>query len=226
MAILTIQFSHSGLHYLNSFHNYGSFNFSIVSLRQTAFSKDGHSDRSHSPWSHSVTLIQTCLTSSAGPFPSPSHLEHRETLVMTSDNRMRCDDAILFLTQTIILSGSFALLSWDSHSWNTPPVLSRAQEPHRDPLTHQLVKNSWCLSSMVTSFSKFKTFLHTSRDYLTKWSQKEKDSTMWCLLYVESKWRLKWIYLQNRNRLMDIENKIVVAKGVEGGERDGMGGWG
>ena len=25
---------------------------------------------------------------------------------------------------------------------------------------------------------------------------------------------------------MDIENKIVVAKGVEGGERDGMGGWG
>lgn len=97
MATLIIQFSHSGLHYLNFFHNYGSFNFSIVSLRQTAFSKDGHSDCSHSTWSHSVTLIQTCLTSSAGPFPSPSHLEHRETLVMTSDNRMRCDDAVLFL---------------------------------------------------------------------------------------------------------------------------------
>lgn len=188
MATLIIQFSHSGLHYLNFFHNY-SFNFSIVSLRQTAFSKDGHSDCSHSTWSHSVTLIQTCLTSRR-PFPLPSHLEHRETLVMTSDNRMRCDDAVLFLdtdhhTVRFFCLYFLGILTLGIH----PPVLSRAREPHRDPLTHQL-KNSWCLSSMVTSFSKFKTFLHTSRDYLTKWSQKEKDSTMWCLLYVESKWRL------------------------------------
>ena len=94
------------------------------------------------------------------------------------------------------------------------------------PLTHQLVKNSWCLSNILTSFSNFKIFLYTSRDYLTKWSQKEKDSTMWCHLYVESKRWLKWTYLQNRNRLMDTENKIVVAKGTGGGERDGMGGWG
>ena len=35
-------------------------------------------------------------------------------------------------------------------------------------------------------------------------------------LYVESKIWYKWTYLQNRNRLTDIENKFMVTKGVEG----------
>ena len=39
---------------------------------------------------------------------------------------------------------------------------------------------------------------------------------------VESKTWQKWTYLQNRNRLKDIENRIVVAKGEgEGSEVDG-----
>ena len=32
-------------------------------------------------------------------------------------------------------------------------------------------------------------------------------------------------YLQNRNRLTDIENRLVVAKGEDGWERDGLGVW-
>ena len=35
----------------------------------------------------------------------------------------------------------------------------------------------------------------------------------------------KWTYLQNRNRLIDIENRLVVAK-EWGRERDGLGVWG
>ena len=31
--------------------------------------------------------------------------------------------------------------------------------------------------------------------------------------------------LCNRNRLMDIENRLVVAKGEEVGGKDGVGGW-
>ena len=31
----------------------------------------------------------------------------------------------------------------------------------------------------------------------------------------------KWIYLQNRNRLTDIENKVTVTKGDSGGEELG-----
>ena len=47
-------------------------------------------------------------------------------------------------------------------------------------------------------------------DYHTKWSKSERD--IWYHLYVESKIWHKWTYLQNRNRLTDIENRLVVAK--------------
>ena len=53
------------------------------------------------------------------------------------------------------------------------------------------------------------------RDYHTKWSKSERErqiafniTYMWNL----KKW-CKWTYLQNRNRLRDIENKFMVAKG-------------
>ena len=38
-------------------------------------------------------------------------------------------------------------------------------------------------------------------------------------LYVEPKKWYKWIYIQNKNRLIDIENKLMVTKGerLEGG---------
>ena len=38
------------------------------------------------------------------------------------------------------------------------------------------------------------------------------------------KW-YKWTYLQNRNRLTDIENKLTVTKGERGRERDKLGVW-
>ena len=56
------------------------------------------------------------------------------------------------------------------------------------------------------------------RDYHTKWSKPERrTNTIWHHLCVESKIRHKWTYLQNRNRLTDIENRLVVAKGEGGG---------
>ena len=42
--------------------------------------------------------------------------------------------------------------------------------------------------------------------------RKRKANTTWYHLYVESKTWCKWTYLQKRNRLTDIENRIVVAK--------------
>ena len=61
------------------------------------------------------------------------------------------------------------------------------------------------------------------RDYPTKWSKSEKERQipydiicMWNLQH-------KWTHLQNRNRLIDIESRLVVAKGKEGQGRQGMG---
>ena len=47
-------------------------------------------------------------------------------------------------------------------------------------------------------------------------SQKKKTNTTWYHLYVESKLGHKWAYLQNRNRLPDTENRLVVVKGEVG----------
>ena len=60
--------------------------------------------------------------------------------------------------------------------------------------------------------------IDTTRDYHIKWSQKEKGKYLMISLYVESKIGHKRIYLRNRNRLTDIENRNMVAC-VEGSER-------
>ena len=63
------------------------------------------------------------------------------------------------------------------------------------------------------------TWMNLEITILTKKVQKRKTNTMWYHLYVESKIWHKWAYLWNRNRTMDVENKLVVAKGdrVRGG---------
>ena len=57
------------------------------------------------------------------------------------------------------------------------------------------------------------------RDYHIKWSKSDRErqisyniTYMWNL----KKWH-KWTYLQNRNRLTDTENKLMVTKGDSGG---------
>lgn len=44
------------------------------------------------------------------------------------------------------------------------------------------------------------------------WTQKEKQTD-------------EWTYIQNRNRLMDIENKLVVTRGESEAEEDKLGVW-
>ena len=65
------------------------------------------------------------------------------------------------------------------------------------------------------------------RDDHTKWSKSDRErqisydiTYMWSL----KKW-YKWTYLQNRNRLTDIENKFMVIKGKRGGMMDKLGVW-
>ena len=55
------------------------------------------------------------------------------------------------------------------------------------------------------------TWMHLEIITLRVVSQR-KTNTTWYHLYVESKIWHKWTYLRNRNRLTDIENRLVVAK--------------
>ena len=67
-----------------------------------------------------------------------------------------------------------------------------------------------------------------ARDYHTKLSKLDRErqishdiTFMWKL----KKW-YKWTYLQNRNRVIDVENKLMVTKGETWGEgRDKSGAW-
>ena len=62
-------------------------------------------------------------------------------------------------------------------------------------------------------------------DNHTKWSKSERERQMpYDITYMESKQWYKWTYLQNKNRLTDIENKLMVAKRDSGG-RDKLGVW-
>ena len=49
--------------------------------------------------------------------------------------------------------------------------------------------------------------------------RKRKTNTIWYHLHVESKLWHKWTYLWNRNRIRDIGNTLLVAKGEGGGRR-------
>ena len=65
------------------------------------------------------------------------------------------------------------------------------------------------------------TWMDLEISILSEVNQRETN-TIWYHLYVESKIWCKWIYLWNRNRLTDIENRLVVAKG-RGSGRDALG---
>ena len=56
-----------------------------------------------------------------------------------------------------------------------------------------------------------------SRDDHTNWTKSEKERG---IPYEESKNLYKWTNLQNRNRLIDLENKLMLPKGKESGGKN------
>ena len=58
---------------------------------------------------------------------------------------------------------------------------------------------------------------------LSEESQRKTISYDTPYMWNQNKW-YKWTYLQNRNRVTDVENKLMVTKGARGG-RDKLGDW-
>ena len=74
-----------------------------------------------------------------------------------------------------------------------------------------LLASKWQLVNKKEWNNAICSNMSTTRDDHTKWSQKEKNIIYH--LSVEFKTWHKWTYLQNRNRIREIENWLVVAKG-------------
>ena len=82
-----------------------------------------------------------------------------------------------------------------------------------------------CIKKMLQYIYNGILFSHKKKNevmpFATTWmdleiiilSEVTQTNIIWYHLYVESKIWHKWIYLWNRNRLTDIENRLVVAKG-------------
>ena len=131
------------------------------------------------------------------------------------------------LWQSILEWSEFTTLCKDQHS----PVIAALStiaktwnEP-KCPLTDAWIKKMWYIYTMeyysALKKNKIMPFAATWADpeiiILSEVSQKEKDKYIWYHLFMESKIRHKWTYLQDRNRLTDRENRLVVAKGEGGG---------
>ena len=60
---------------------------------------------------------------------------------------------------------------------------------------------------------------------LSEVSNKRKINTIWHHSFVESKKMYKWTNLQNRNRFIDLDNKLMVTKGDSWVKGDKLGVW-
>ena len=62
------------------------------------------------------------------------------------------------------------------------------------------------------------------RDCHIEWSKSDTERQISYVYMWNLKKRVQWTYLQNRNRVTDVENKLMVTKWERGG-RDKLGGW-
>ena len=97
-------------------------------------------------------------------------------------------------------------------------------------LADELIKKIWYI--LFSHKTEWNTAICSNmgrfRDYDIQWSQTEKDNYMilliWGILFFK---KIKCTYIQNRNRLIDIEHKLVLTE-VTGRRREGevkLGAW-
>ena len=92
---------------------------------------------------------------------------------------------------------------------------------HTHTHTHAHTQNRILFSHQKEWNNAICSNMNGSGDYHARWNKLEKDK--YCMILLKAKRWCKWIYLQNRNRLIDIENKFMVTKMESGGDFKSLG---
>ena len=103
-------------------------------------------------------------------------------------------------------------------------IITKTWKQPKCPLTDEQIKGM-CYINTMEYYSTIKkndvicSNMDGPRDYHAKWSKSTKRDkyrmmSLICGIWKKKK-RYKWIYLQNRYRFTDIENKLMVTKGEE-----------
>lgn len=137
MTTLIIQSPLSELHYLNSFHNYVSFNFSNISLQHIVSSKNDHNDISYSTWLTMWFWHRHFSQQVLGAIPHPYSLNLGRHLCQPQAT-YGSDDAVRFLSQIILLSLAFLSCSLWEHTHRAVMNTAYYIQAH---LFHQLSQN-------------------------------------------------------------------------------------
>ena len=95
-------------------------------------------------------------------------------------------------------------------------IAKRWKQP-KCPLTHEWVNKTWYINTMEYYSPVRKNKRMPSAE---TWMQSEiiiqnkvrKTNIVWFNLYVDSKICHKWTYIQNKNRIMDTEKRLMAAK--------------
>ena len=100
-------------------------------------------------------------------------------------------------------------------------MMAKTWEPSKCLSTEEWIKRMWDIHIDIRILLSHKR--NEVMPFAATWMDLEiitlgevtkiKTNTIWYQLYVESKIWHKWTYLWNRNRLIDIENKLTVTKG-------------
>ena len=98
-------------------------------------------------------------------------------------------------------------------------TIAKTWKEPRCPLTEELVKKMWYIYNgiLLSDKKEWNNAICSDMDgdYHTKWGKSDREIQISCdITYILNlkKWD-KWTSLQNRNRLTDFENKLMVTKG-------------
>ena len=157
-------------------------------------------------WPHGLYVAHQALSTefsrqkywSGYPFPSPE----------------------IFLTQRLNPGPQHAgrfFANWAPRGFNSVLQVPLLQQPG-NPISAFLAQQGCVCNAILLSHKKdgnpdVYNNMNVSREYHTNRSKSEKDIQKVSLICGISKYRYKWTHLQNRNRLTDIENKVMVTKG-------------